>query len=122
MEFFINKGATLPVLKMQVVKDGVADIDEFMSLIENSTIYFSMVNLNTGAYKILNKFGGFVEKTFVDPNAATEYYIYYRFTSSDTNQSGLFKGEFVFLNDEGTQILPLREELIIKIGETYVST
>lgn len=122
MEFFINKSATLPVLKMQVVKDGVADIDEFMTLIENSTIYFSMVNLNTGAYKILNKFGGFVEKTFVDPNAATEYYIYYRFTSSDTNQSGLFKGEFVFLNDEGTQILPLREELIIKIGETYVST
>ena len=122
MEFFINKSATLPVLKMQVVKDGVANIDEFMSLIENSTIYFSMVNLNTGAYKILNKFGGFVEKTFVDPNAATEYYIYYRFTSSDTNQSGLFKGEFVFLNDEGTQILPLREELIIKIGETYVST
>ncbi len=122
MEFFISQGATLPVLKMQVVKDGVADIDEFMSLIENSTIYFSMVNLNTGAYKILNKFGGFVEKTFVDPNAATEYYIYYRFTSSDTNQSGLFKGEFVFLNDEGTQILPLREELIIKIGETYVST
>ena len=122
MEFFINKSATLPVLKMQVVKDGVADIDEFMTLIENSTIYFSMVNLNTGAYKKLNKFGGFVEKTFVDPNAATEYYIYYRFTSSDTNQSGLFKGEFVFLNDEGTQILPLREELIIKIGETYVST
>ena len=122
MEFFINKGATLPVLKMQVVKDGVAEIDEFMTLIENSTIYFSMVNINTGSYKILNKFGGFVEKTFVDPNAATEYYIYYRFTSSDTNQSGLFKGEFVFLNDEGTQILPLREELIIKIGETYVST
>jgi hypothetical protein len=122
MEFFINKGATLPVLKMQVVKDGVAEIDEFMTLIENSTIYFSMVNLNTGAYKILNKFGGFVEKTFIDPNASTEYYIYYRFTSSDTNQSGLFKGEFVFLNDEGTQILPLREELIIKIGETYVST
>lgn len=122
MEFFINKGATLPVLKMQVVKDGVANIDEFMTLIENSTIYFSMVNLNTGAYKILNKFGSFVEKTFVDPNAATEYYIYYKFTSSDTNQSGLFKGEFVFLNDEGTQILPLREELIIKIGETYVRT
>lgn len=122
MEFFISQGATLPVLKMQVVKDGVAEIEEFMSLIENSTIYFSMVNLNTGAYKILNKGAGFVEKTFVDPNAATEYYIYYRFTSSDTNQVGLYKGEFVFLNDEGTQILPLREELIIKIGESFVTT
>ena len=80
MEFFINKGATLPVLKMQVVKDGIADITEFMSLIENSLIYFSMIDVKTGGYKILNKKGGFVEKTFIDPNAETEYYIYYKFT------------------------------------------
>ncbi len=52
MEFFINKGATLPVLKMQVVKDGIADITEFMSIIENSLIYFSMIDVKTGAYKI----------------------------------------------------------------------
>jgi len=122
MEFFISQGATLPVLKMQVVKDGVANIQEFMTLIENSTIYFSMINVNTGSYKILNKIAGFVEKTFIDPNAATEYYIYYRFTSFDTNQPGTYKGEFVFLNDGGTEILPLREELIIKIGESFVIT
>lgn len=122
MEFFINQGATLPVLKMQVVKDGVAEIDEFMELIEKSTVYFSMMNLQTGAYRILNNIAGFVEKTFVDPNAKTEYYLYYKFNSMETSQPGVYRGEFVLSSDEGTQILPLREELIIKIGESYVMT
>jgi hypothetical protein len=121
MEFFINKGATLPVLKMQVVKDGIADITEFMSIIENSLIYFSMIDVKTGSYKILNKKGGFVEKTFVDPNAETEYYVYYKFTSSDTSREGLYEGEFVFITDTGTYILPIREKLTIKIGNSYVS-
>jgi hypothetical protein len=122
MEFFINQGATLPILKMQVVKDGVAEIDEFMDMIEKSTVYFSMMNLQTGAYRILNNIAGFVEKTFVDPNAKTEYYLYYKFNGTETSQVGLYRGEFVLANDEGTQILPLREELIIKIGESYVMT
>jgi hypothetical protein len=121
MEFFINKGATLPVLKMQVVKDGIADITEFMSLIENSLIYFSMIDVKTGGYKILNKKAGFVEKTFIDPNAETEYYVYYKFTSSDTSREGLYEGEFVFITDTGTYILPIREKLTIKIGNSYVS-
>ena len=121
MEFFINKGATLPVLKMQVVKDGIADITEFMSLIENSLIYFSMIDVKTGGYKILNKKGGFVEKTFIDPNSETEYYVYYKFTSSDTSREGLYEGEFVFITDTGTYILPIREKLTIKIGNSYVS-
>jgi hypothetical protein len=121
MEFFINKGATLPVLKMQVVKDGIADITEFMSIIENSLIYFSMIDVKTGSYKILNKKGGFVEKTFIDPNAETEYYVYYKFTSSDTSREGLYEGEFVFITDTGTYILPIREKLTIKIGNSYVS-
>jgi len=121
MEFFISQGATLPVLKMQVVKDGVADIQEFMTLIENSTIYFSMINVNTGSYKILNKIAGFVEKTFIDPNAETEYYIYYKLNSSDTNTPGIYEGEFTLLNDNGTSILPIREKLIIKIDKKYVS-
>ncbi len=121
MEFFINKGATLPVLKMQVVKDGIADITEFMSIIENSLIYFSMIDVKTGSYKILNKKGGFVEKTFIDPNAETEYYVYYKFTSSDTSREGLYEGEFVFITDTGTYILPIREKLTIKIGNSHVS-
>jgi hypothetical protein len=45
MEFFIKKNATLPLLKMQVVKDGRSDYHSFMDLIESSSIIFSMVDV-----------------------------------------------------------------------------
>ena len=52
MEFYIKKNATLPVLKMQVVKDGRSDYNNFMDLIENSSIIFSMVDVETGIPKM----------------------------------------------------------------------
>ena len=52
MEFFIKKNATLPLLKLQVVKDGRSDYNNFMELLETSTIFFSMVNSETGIPKI----------------------------------------------------------------------
>ena len=45
MEFYIKKNATLPVLKIQVVKDGRSDYNNFMDMIEESAIFFSMVNV-----------------------------------------------------------------------------
>ena len=48
MEFFIKKNATLPILKMQVVKDGRSDYNKMMSLIEESAIFFSMIDIETG--------------------------------------------------------------------------
>jgi hypothetical protein len=44
MEFFIKKNATLPLLKLQVVKDGRSDYNNFMKLIEVASLYFSMVD------------------------------------------------------------------------------
>jgi len=44
MEFFIKKNATLPLLVMQVIKHDKYDHDEFMNMIETSTILFTMVN------------------------------------------------------------------------------
>jgi hypothetical protein len=121
MEFFINKNNTLPILKMQLVKDGINSISGATQIIEKSIIYFSMKNVEDGSQKILNKKGGFVEKIFIEPNASTEYYVYYKFTSSDTSREGLYEGEFVFITDTGTYILPIREKLTIKIGNSYVS-
>jgi hypothetical protein len=120
MEFFINKNADLPLLKMQVVKDGRVDFDEMTNLIENSIIYFSMKNNLTGSYKILNSIGGFVEKTFIEPNAKVEYYIYYKFSPNDTSESGRYEGEFSLMSDDGTLILPIKEKLYINIVENFI--
>jgi hypothetical protein len=55
MEFFIKKKATLPVLKLQVVKDGRSDYNQFMKSIELSSIFFSMIDVETGLIKINTK-------------------------------------------------------------------
>ena len=54
MEFFIRKNATLPLLKMQVVKDGRGGYLELMNDLETATIYFTMINVSTGIPKIVS--------------------------------------------------------------------
>jgi len=121
MQFNILKNATLPLLKLQVVKDGRSDFNKFMEMIEQSSIFFSMVNTETGIPKISSRPAGFVEKIFLDPNAEPEYYIYYQFTNRDTNRVGRFVGEFMLKNDEGVLILPIREKLYINVQESFIA-
>ena len=121
MEFFIKKNATLPLLKMQVVKDGRSDYNHFMDMIEVSSLFFSMVNIETGIAKILTKPAGFVEKVLVNPDSDPEYYIYYQFTNIDTNTVGRYEGQFMLKNNDGVLILPIREKLFINVSESYIS-
>jgi hypothetical protein len=60
MEFFIKRNATLPLLKLQVVKNGRLDYDNFMSLIEQSALFFSMIDVETGVPKITSRPAGFI--------------------------------------------------------------
>ncbi len=120
MEFFIKKNATLPLLKMQVVKDGRAGYIQFMESLELSTIYFTMVDADTGIPKIVSAPCEIVN-LILPEGAAQEYYIYFRFTSMDTNTPGRYKGQFLIKNDEGNLILPLREELFINIQDSFIS-
>ena len=76
MNFNIKKHATLPVLKLAVVKDGRSDYNNFMKQIEVSSIFFSMIDTETGIPKIMSRPASFVEKTQTDPDATPEYYIY----------------------------------------------
>jgi len=121
MEFNIGKNSTLPILKMQIVKDGRVDYDTFNSLIEKSSIYFSMKDDKTGRIKINLSPAGFINKIFDDPNTPPEYYIYYRFSKKDTNKIGKYEGQFLLKNEEGTLILPIREPLYINIFESSIS-
>lgn len=121
MEFTIGQNSTLPLLKLQVVKDGISDYESMMNFIETSSIFFSMTNIETGVLKINAKAASFVEKLELNPNASPEYYVYYRFTSQDTSKVGRYEGQFVFINETGTLVLPIREKLYINILESYMS-
>jgi hypothetical protein len=120
MEFYIGQNATLPVLKMQVVKDGRAGYIQFMESLEVSTIYFSMIEVETGIPKIVSAPCEIVN--LILPEGATpEYYIYFKFTTMDTDTPGRYQGQFLIKNDEGNLILPIREELYINVQESFIS-
>jgi len=120
MEFYIKKNATLPVLKMQVVKDGRSGYMQFMESLEISTIYFSMVDVATGIPKIVSAPCEIVNLILPD-GAAAEYYIYFKFTARDTNTPGRYEGQFLIKNEEGNLILPIRENLYINVQESFIS-
>ena len=121
MEFFIKKNATLPILKLQVVKDGRSDYNSFMDMIEESAIFFSMTNVETGIPKISTSPAGFVEKVLIDPNAEPEYYIYYQFKPQDTNKTARYEAQFLLRNSQGVLILPIREQLFINVQESFIA-
>jgi hypothetical protein len=117
MEFFIKQNATLPVLKMQVVKDGRAGYLELMQDLEVSTIFFTMINVETEIPKIVSAPCEIVS-LILPLGAAPEYYI---FTARDTDEPGRDVGQFLIKNDEGNLILPIREELYINVQPSFIS-
>ena len=93
MDFFIRKNSVLPILKMRLVKDGRNDFHSFWEMMENSAITFSMKNTKNGVYKIANTSGTIVKRETNSGND-DEYYIAYQFQTGDTNEIGVFVGEF----------------------------
>jgi hypothetical protein len=120
MNFYIKKGADLPILKVEPIRDGRSDYKNFMEDLETSSIYFSMVDTKTGMYKITNAEAYLVAKETTEPTPVVEYYIYHKFKKRETNTPGIYKGEFLIRNEQGDLILPLREELVIIVLDSFV--
>lgn len=116
MEFFINKNASLPVLKLELIQDGRNDFNRFFDLIQNANIYFTMTDVITGVKRIAKKETGL---QLVTPESCVgeEYYLIYKFTQRDTAVAGRYAAQFTieFLDGSGTLIVPLREELFVNV-------
>jgi hypothetical protein len=114
MEFFINKNATLPVLKLQLIQDGRNDYQKFFEQIQNANVVFSMSDTVTG----VKKPAGFMLADNSDCSSE-EYYITYQFNSKETAKAGRYVGqmEINFLDGTGVLIAPIREQLYINILE-----
>jgi len=48
MDFFIKQNATLPTLRVEVVKDGRSDFAQTQEFLNQTEILFSMVDIVTG--------------------------------------------------------------------------
>lgn len=127
IEFYINKGSVLPVLRMELINDGRFDFlksDVIGKALQDSTITFTMKNVDTDILKVSSAKCNIV---LADETGCEEkYVIEYKWKERDTKEEGIFKGQFtinfngnISENEvsfpEGKLIMPISEDLIIYI-------
>lgn len=124
--FFINKGATLPTLRMEAINDGRHDFSKLNIALQAADVYFNMTNIENGIRKIANQKANVIMKE--DDGCEDKYIIEYQWKERDTKTPGLYKGEFrIVFNDIvevdgktlpiGELIVPISQELHIHIIE-----
>lgn len=124
--FFINKGATLPTLRMEAINDGRHDFSKLNIALQAADVYFNMTNIENGIKKIANQKANVIMKE--DDGCEDKYIIEYQWKERDTKTPGLYKGEFrIVFNDTvevdgktlpiGELIVPISQELHIHITE-----
>lgn len=119
MDFYIVKDSTQPKLKVQLVEGGGRyNASEFYEKLQNSNIYFTMSDMETGVKKIGKKPAECELKEETD-FCEEEYLIVYQFNKKDTKKPGTYIGKFIieFLDGSGELIAPIREELKIHVLE-----
>ena len=119
MEFFINKNASLPTLKLELIKDGRNDFHRFFELIQNANIYFTMTDVVTGVKRIAKRKAGTQLVLPESDCVGEEYYLVYNFSQKETSVAGRYVGQFEidFLDGSGVLIVPIREELFVNVLE-----
>lgn len=108
---------------MELIDDGRHDYMKFHEAIQNASITFTMVNVETGLTKIA-KAPAYIKKR--ETGGCTEQYVIcYDWKERDTKEDGLFEGTFEinfgeikadeYTFPQGKLIMPIREQLYITI-------
>ena len=117
MDFFIKKGATLPLLQLELIPDSKHGYNEFYDMVQNSTITFSMINIDSGVKKIFCKEALCINRLDSTSDVYDKFILSYKFSERDTNLVGSYYGEFTinFNDDIGKLIAPIKDKLLIHI-------
>lgn len=124
--FYINKGSILPVLRMELICDDPYSFNRFFEALQDATVTFTMVDIETGNAKILNAPCDILPKE--NEGCSEEYVIQYNWKERDTKFPGQYRGQFNIkfngnISSEGVQypegnlIVPIQEELMIFVQE-----
>ncbi len=120
MDFYIKQNATLPVLKFKVSKDGRSDFQKFMESLSSSSLFFSMVDVETGIPKIVRKPVTQIINDAPNGVSPTEAFIYIQLGYRDTNKPGRYKINFEITSDEGLVSLPLPDNSFVYVLESFI--
>jgi len=122
-KFFIKKDSSHPLLKFPLTQRLREKYDLTDDILENVAVTFSMIDAETGLFRIANAAGDFVISTDIDEE---KYTLTYRFSLSNTKKAGRFYGEFVLdvLGEDncGKLKLPVNGYINITIADTLTKT
>lgn len=126
LNFFIKKNSTLPKIKYPLKQRLLEKYDITHEMLEDVAVTFSMIDENTGLYKIAN-----VEAELVINNNRPEYpdentyTLTYQLSVKQTSKGGRFAGEFVidFLGNNCDKIkMPVDGQISIIIEDSITKT
>lgn len=126
--FFIKKNSTLPELKYALVQQIMEQYDITEDMLSNISVTFSMVDADTGLYRIANAAAKLIiNKNLPEFPDETKYTLAYRFKLRDTRKSGSYRGEFAidFLDNEagcGKIKFPIHDKINIIISDSITKT
>ena len=124
--FFIKKDSTLPVLKFPLTQHTMEQYDITPDMLENCAVTFSMVEADSGLYRIANVAGNLVvNNDRPDYPDELTYTLTYKFTLPQTRKAGRFLGEFKldFLGENcGKITLPTQNKINIQISDSNTKT
>lgn len=125
--FFIKKDSTLPELKFPLTQQLREQYDISDEMLENVAVTFSMVDADTGIYRIANVAADLVvindKAKYPDEE---KYTLVYRFKLSQTSKAGRYFGEFkIDFLSEGIDYkitLPVQNQINVVIFEGITKT
>lgn len=127
MNFFIKKNSTLPELKYPLTQKIREEYGITEEMLENVAVTFSMINAETGIYRVAN-----VEANLVINNDRPKYpneelyTLVYKFKIYQTKKVGRYEGEFVIdmlgTNNCGKIKLPINDQINIIISDSITKT
>jgi hypothetical protein len=126
--FYIKKNSSSPELKFPLTQHIREKYDISDNMLENVGITFSMIDADTGLYRIANVPASLViNNNRPEYPDETKYTLVYKFKLNDTKKVGRFLGEFVvdFLNLEagcGKINLPVNGYINIIISDSLTKT
>lgn len=114
----------LPILSMMVINDGRHEYHRFHEMIQNADITFSMIDSESGVYKVANS-PAFIKK-LDDSCCEDQFIVCYQFTKREIQTPGTYRGYFTIRfgedlkNDDyeypnGVLKVPIRDELFIVV-------
>lgn len=118
MEFYIKQNSTLPILKMEIIKDGRNDYNLNSFLSASTTFLISLYDKSNDTFLFASK-ECFVTSEYSDFEYKNLYYLNYQFTNKDTQKTGKYEVQISIPSEQGVILLPLQEKYYVNVVDSF---